>query len=112
MGIARRLQRQSPELNATELCYPSAGETYNIGTERERSVLEVAQDIAKHFGLAEDKVVFVKDRAFNDRYVLILVCLVCFSALTTSRGLHCSQKLSLFSLVLVCGGSTGFWRIF
>lgn len=46
---------------------PPAGETYNIGTERERSVLEVAQDIAKHFGLAEDKVVFVKDRAFNDR---------------------------------------------
>ncbi|MEW5306394.1 MAG: hypothetical protein WDW38_007332 [Sanguina aurantia] len=43
------------------------GETYNIGTERERSVLEVAQDIAKHFGLAEGKVVFVKDRAFNDR---------------------------------------------
>ncbi|GLC33613.1 Rhm1p [Pleodorina starrii] len=43
------------------------GETYNIGTDRERSVLEVARDIARMFNLPEDKVVFVKDRAFNDR---------------------------------------------
>lgn len=28
---------------------------------------EVARDIAKMFSLPEDKVVFVKDRAFNDR---------------------------------------------
>lgn len=44
-----------------------AGEIYNVGTERERSVLEVARDIAKHFNLPMDKVVNVKDRAFNDR---------------------------------------------
>lgn len=43
------------------------GEIYNVGTERERSVLEVARDIAKHFNLPMDKVVNVKDRAFNDR---------------------------------------------
>lgn len=43
------------------------GETYNIGTDRERSVLDVAKDIARHFGLPESKVVNVKDRAFNDR---------------------------------------------
>ncbi|PNH06230.1 putative rhamnose biosynthetic enzyme 1 [Tetrabaena socialis] len=43
------------------------GETYNIGTERERSVLDVARDIAKIFNMPEGKVVNVKDRAFNDR---------------------------------------------
>ncbi|PNW86369.1 hypothetical protein CHLRE_02g083800v5 [Chlamydomonas reinhardtii] len=43
------------------------GETYNIGTERERSVKEVAKDIAKFFNLPESKVVNVRDRAFNDR---------------------------------------------
>jgi len=43
------------------------GETYNIGTEKERSVLEVARDIASHFNLPTDKIVNVKDRAFNDR---------------------------------------------
>ncbi len=30
-------------------------------------MLDVAYDIAKHFGLAEQKVKHVKDRAFNDR---------------------------------------------
>ncbi len=45
------------------------GETYNIGTEKERSVLDVAADIAKFFELGDDKIVHVKDRAFNDRWV-------------------------------------------
>ena len=43
------------------------GETYNIGTQKERTVLEVAQAIAKIFKLDADKVQHVKDRAFNDR---------------------------------------------
>lgn len=43
------------------------GEVYNIGTDKERTVLEVAQDIAKAFNLSIGKVVHVKDRAFNDR---------------------------------------------
>ncbi|KAF6250772.1 hypothetical protein COO60DRAFT_748723 [Scenedesmus sp. NREL 46B-D3] len=43
------------------------GEVYNIGTEKERSVLDVARDIARAFKLPEGKVVHVKDRAFNDR---------------------------------------------
>ena len=43
------------------------GEVYNIGTDKERTVAEVAQDIAKHFGLPEDKIIKVKDRAFNDK---------------------------------------------
>lgn len=47
----------------------TAGEIYNVGTDRERSVRDVAGDIAKYFGLPEDKVVNVKDRAFNDRCV-------------------------------------------
>jgi nucleoside-diphosphate-sugar epimerase len=34
----------------------SPGETYNVGTERERSVLEVAKDIARIFNMPESKV--------------------------------------------------------
>lgn len=45
----------------------ATGEVYNIGTERERTVLDVARDIAKAFDLPLSKVVHVKDRAFNDR---------------------------------------------
>jgi UDP-glucose 4,6-dehydratase len=43
------------------------GEVYNIGTEKERTVKEVAMDIAAYFKLPSSKVVHVKDRAFNDR---------------------------------------------
>lgn len=43
------------------------GETYNIGTQKERTVAEVAADIAQHFGLPKQKIVSVRDRAFNDR---------------------------------------------
>ena len=45
------------------------GETYNIGTQQERTVLSVAADIAKHFNMPESKIMHVKDRAFNDRFV-------------------------------------------
>ena len=44
------------------------GEVYNIGTQKERTVLDVAQDIAKVFELPSEKIVHVRDRAFNDRY--------------------------------------------
>jgi UDP-glucose 4,6-dehydratase len=47
------------------------GEVYNIGTQKERSVLDVAADVAKIFGLPETKVVHVRDRAFNDRRYFI-----------------------------------------
>ena len=44
------------------------GMTYNIGTQHERSVLEVARDICAHFGLdVADKIEPVADRPFNDR---------------------------------------------
>jgi dTDP-glucose 4,6-dehydratase len=43
------------------------GETYNIGTEKERSVMDVARDIAAMFNLDLGKISHVKDRAFNDR---------------------------------------------
>ncbi|KAI8473068.1 MAG: hypothetical protein J3K34DRAFT_412096 [Monoraphidium minutum] len=43
------------------------GEVYNIGTDKERTVLDVAYDIAKYFNLDTSKVIHVKDRAFNDR---------------------------------------------
>mmetsp|Transcript_7829 Transcript_7829/g.22295 ORF Transcript_7829/g.22295 Transcript_7829/m.22295 type:complete len:379 (-) Transcript_7829:1829-2965(-) len=43
------------------------GETYNIGTQKERTVLDVAKSIAKIFKMPNSKIVHVKDRAFNDR---------------------------------------------
>ena len=47
------------------------GETYNVGTDKERTVNEVARDIAARFGLPEDRIVRVRDRAFNDRRYFI-----------------------------------------
>lgn len=52
----------------------SVGETYNIGTQKERTVAEVASDIAKHFGLPKHKIENVRDRAFNDRRCCIILC--------------------------------------
>ena len=52
------------------------GEVYNIGTQKERTVLDVARDIADHFKLPEDKIVHVRDRAFNDRYIATLAALL------------------------------------
>jgi UDP-glucose 4,6-dehydratase len=50
----------------------SPGEVYNIGTQKERSVLSVAQEIASHFDRQLDSsVCYVKDRAFNDRRYFI-----------------------------------------
>ena len=50
----------------------AVGETYNIGTSEERSVMHVAEDICKYFGLSpEEKIEYVKDRPFNDmRYYI------------------------------------------
>ncbi|KAJ1425725.1 RmlD-like substrate binding domain [Sesbania bispinosa] len=48
------------------------GQVYNIGTKKERSVLDVAEDICKLFELKSKEVIeFVQDRPFNDkRYFL------------------------------------------
>ncbi|KOM48625.1 hypothetical protein LR48_Vigan07g232900 [Vigna angularis] len=48
------------------------GQIYNIGTKKERSVLDVAEDICKLFKLnPKDVIEFVQDRPFNDkRYFL------------------------------------------
>jgi UDP-glucose 4,6-dehydratase len=43
------------------------GDIYNIGTQKERSVLDVISAICKHFKLGADKIEHVKDRAFNDQ---------------------------------------------
>ena len=43
------------------------GETYNIGTQKERTVLDVAHDIAAIFNLPADNITHVRDRAFNDQ---------------------------------------------
>lgn len=45
----------------------SVGHTYNIGTQKERTVSDVARDIAKIFNLEHEQIVNVRDRAFNDR---------------------------------------------
>jgi UDP-glucose 4,6-dehydratase len=48
------------------------GEVYNIGTEMERRVIEVAQDICKLEKISpEERIEFVKDRCFNDRRYFI-----------------------------------------
>lgn len=48
------------------------GHVYNIGTKKERSVLNVAEDICKMIGLnSKEAITFVHDRPFNDqRYFL------------------------------------------
>uniref|UniRef100_A0A2N9FAM9 UDP-glucose 4,6-dehydratase n=1 Tax=Fagus sylvatica TaxID=28930 RepID=A0A2N9FAM9_FAGSY len=48
------------------------GHVYNIGTKKERRVLDVAEDICKLFGLdTKEAISFVQDRPFNDqRYFL------------------------------------------
>lgn len=48
------------------------GHVYNIGTKKERSVLDVTEDICKLFGLdPKEAIDFVQDRPFNDqRYFL------------------------------------------
>lgn len=48
------------------------GHVYNIGTQKERGVLDVAEDICKLFGLdPKEAISFVQDRPFNDqRYFL------------------------------------------
>ena len=43
------------------------GETYNIGTQKERTVMNVAKAISKYFNLPEDRIIHVRDRAFNDQ---------------------------------------------
>lgn len=48
------------------------GDTYNIGTQKERTVSQVARDIAAVFDMGEDKIVHVKDRSFNDRWAPVL----------------------------------------
>ncbi|KAA6427761.1 MAG: GDP-L-fucose synthase 2, partial [Trebouxia sp. A1-2] len=49
----------------------NVGETYNIGTQQERTVSSVAKDLGKFFDVKDNKIVHVKDRAFNDRRYFI-----------------------------------------
>ena len=42
-------------------------QVYNIGSQKERTVLDVAHDIAAIFSLPVSKIVHVRDRAFNDQ---------------------------------------------
>jgi len=47
------------------------GQVYNIGTQKEQTILQVAEAICKGFGLGHDRIVHVADRAFNDRRYFI-----------------------------------------
>ena len=50
----------------------TVGETYNIGTQRERRVVDVARDVCTLFGRdAKSTLQHVRDRAFNDRRYFI-----------------------------------------
>jgi UDP-glucose 4,6-dehydratase len=54
------------------LHHGEVGHVYNIGTKRERTVIDVAKNVCKLFNLEADKVImFVENRPFNDqRYFL------------------------------------------
>ena len=43
------------------------GQVYNIGTQKERSVLDVVRTIADHLNVPDSKIKHVEDRAFNDQ---------------------------------------------
>lgn len=43
------------------------GETYNIGSQKERDVLSVAADVSAMYGDPAPRLAHVRDRAFNDR---------------------------------------------
>ena len=43
------------------------GQTYNIGSQVERTVLSVAHDVLRFMRLPADLIKHVRDRAFNDR---------------------------------------------
>ncbi|PIA46110.1 hypothetical protein AQUCO_01600406v1 [Aquilegia coerulea] len=48
------------------------GHVYNVGTQRERRVLDVAEDVCKLFGLnSKDVIKFVDNRPFNDKRYFI-----------------------------------------
>ena len=49
----------------------AVGVTYNIGTQKERTVLDVATDIASIFDSPTDRITHVRDRAFNDQRYFI-----------------------------------------
>ena len=49
------------------LHHGTEGQTYNIGSQMERTVINVAQDVLRHMGLPTENIRHVRDRAFNDR---------------------------------------------
>ena len=53
------------------------GQIYNIGTQKERTVMDVARDIADMFDLPADNITHVRDRAFNDQRCGVLPACLC-----------------------------------
>ena len=72
------------------------GQTYNIGTQKERSVNEVVSAIAKYFNLGKGCIEHVPDRAFNDQrcdFITLVSCSCC----KLQQGTGCAR----LSLVVV-----------
>jgi dTDP-glucose 4,6-dehydratase len=82
------------------------GQVYNIGTQKERSVLEVVNSIAKYLG-ETGKISHVEDRAFNDQRCALCAC--CFIHLCwwfqpgTSAFAHAVHKISPAALAHALG---------
>lgn len=74
------------------------GETYNIGTQKERTVLDVAHDIAKVFNLPSNNITHVRDRAFNDQRRA--PCHSCFTRYYASFLLDSRVRTSCHSRIL------------
>lgn len=55
----------------TILAKGKVGETYNIGTQKERTVSDVAGDIARALDLPPTKITHVRDRVSNDQRYFI-----------------------------------------
>lgn len=61
--------KQNHKKQTFNLC--TLGQVYNIGTQKEQTILQVAEAICKGFGLGHDRILHVADRAFNDRRYFI-----------------------------------------
>lgn len=86
------------------------GEVYNIGTQKERSILSVAHDIAAHFDRDFNaSICFVRDRPFNDRRYFIcdkkLIQMGWRESVDWARGLR-----ETIEWYLERGGNSAYWE--
>jgi len=90
------------------------GGVFNVGSRRERSVLEVAAAVCAHFGRdAAAAVVHVPDRLFNDRRYFIddakLAALGWAPRVGWEEGLAATIEWYVRHVAAVAGGGTAWW---